>query len=97
MQNEQTEQNKASYLPLLAIKCTKVRRVARFVRSIKYNFFINFRFSIFLRGSIGLLNLQNPLIYIVLCYLRFSLFDKSAYKGVARPKPPDTVNICPVV
>ena len=30
-------------------------------------------------------------------YLRFILSDKSPYKGVANPKPPETVNICPVV
>ena len=30
-------------------------------------------------------------------YLRLVLSDKSPYTGVAKPKPPDTVRICPVV
>ena len=73
---------KASDLILLARRRTRVRRVAKFVRSIKHNFFINFRFSIFLRGSIGLLNLQNPLLFPVLYGLRFfyiPLFRHIAY------------------
>ena len=70
---------KASDLILLARRRTRVRRVAKFVRSIKHNFFINFRFPIFLKGSIGLFNLQNPLLYPVLYGLRFfyiPLFDE---------------------
>jgi len=35
---------KASDLILLARRRTKVRRVAKFVRSIKHNFFINYMF-----------------------------------------------------
>ena len=62
---------KVSDLILLARRRTRVRRVAKFVRSIKHNFLINFRFPVFLRGSIGLLNLQNPLLYLVLYGLRF--------------------------
>mgnify|MGYP003307309031 CR=1 FL=1 len=62
---------KASDLILLARRRTRVRRVAKFVRSIKHNSFINFRFPVFLKGSIGLLNLQNPLLYLVLYGLRF--------------------------
>ena len=69
--------------------------MARFVRSIKVEIINNLYFHYF-KGFLPV-NCKNPLIYIVLCYLRFSLSDKSAYKGVARPKPPDTVNICPVV
>ena len=38
---------KASDLILLARRRTRVRRVAKFVRSRKHNFFINFRFSLF--------------------------------------------------
>ena len=45
--------------------------MAKIVRSIKHNFFINFRFSVFFKGSIGLLNLQNPVLYPVLYGLRF--------------------------
>ena len=30
-------------------------------------------------------------------YLRIFLFDRSPYTGVAKPNPPDTVSICPVV
>ena len=62
---------KTSDLILLARRRTRVRRVAKFVRSIKHNSFINFRFPVFLKGSIGLLNLQNPLLYLVLYGLRF--------------------------
>ena len=62
---------KASGFILLARRRTRVRRVAKFGRSIKYNFFINFRFSVFFKGSIGLLNLQNPLLYSILYGLRF--------------------------
>ena len=49
MQNGHTEQIKASNLVLLARRRTKVRRVAKFVRSIKHNFFINFVFWVFFR------------------------------------------------
>ena len=62
---------KTSDLILLARRRTRVRRVAKFVRSIKHNFFINFIFPVSLKGSIGLLNLQNPLLYLVLYGLRF--------------------------
>lgn len=39
------------------------------------------------------------LVTAFLCsfYLRFVLRDKSPYSGVARPNPPDTASICPVV
>ena len=57
---------KASGLILFARRRTRVRRVAKFVRSIN-----NFRISVFFKGSIGLLNLQNPLLYPVLYGLRF--------------------------
>ena len=63
--------NKASALVLFARRRTKVRRVAKFVRSIKHNFFFNFMFFVFLKGSTGLIYLQNPLLYIVLYGLRF--------------------------
>lgn len=74
---------KASDLILLARRRTRVRRVAKFVRSIKHNFFINFRFSLFLRCSIGLLNLQNTLLYLVLYGLRFFYIPFFAIKQTA--------------
>ena len=35
--------------------------------------------------------------YSPFLYLRFDLSDKSPYTGVAKPNPPETVSICPVV
>ncbi len=68
---DKPSKNKASDLFLFARRRTKVRRVARFVCSIKLEILNNFCFFHCLRGSYRYLSYKNPLIYIVLCGLRF--------------------------
>ena len=71
MQNGQTEQKQGFSLVLLARRRTKVRRVARVVRSIKHKINNNFILLNILRGFCSFITCRNPLIYIVLCGLRF--------------------------
>ena len=69
MKNGQTEQNQGVRLDFVCPVRTKVRRAAKFVRSIKHKKFLISDFYSDLWGSA--VNLQSPLIYIVLYGLRF--------------------------
>ena len=72
MQNGQTEQKQGFSLVSLARRRTKVRRVAKFVRSIKHKNQHQFPFFERFKGFRQVYDLSEPLvIYIVLCGLRF--------------------------
>ena len=81
---------------LFARRRTKVRREARFIRSIKHENFTMIIFKIF-RGSTGFIYLQNPLLYIVLCGLRFfyiPLFLLWHTSLIAQPEQPPQEQEC---
>ena len=72
MQNGQTEQKQGFSLVLLARRRTKVRRVARFVRSIKHKINNNFVLFKYFKGFLQFYNLPKPLdLY---CFMRSALF-----------------------
>ena len=72
MQNGQTEQKQGFSLVLPARRRTKVRRVARFVRSIKHKINNNFVLFKCFKGFLQFYNLPKPLgLY---CFMRSALF-----------------------
>ena len=71
MPNGQTEQKQGFGLFLFARRRTKVRREARFVRSIKHKILTIYVFWVVFRSSYKYLTCSNPSVYLVLCDLRF--------------------------
>ena len=78
MQNGQTEQNQDLRLDFGTRRRTKVRRVAKFVRSIKHIYYIKFLIYMYLKGILqASYTLQNSfsyiLFYTVCAFLTFPL------------------------
>ena len=69
---DKLSKSKALNLVLLARRRTKVRRVAKFVRSIKHNFFFNFRFFRVFKGFYKLNLPAEP--FAIYCFIRSALF-----------------------
>ena len=71
MKNGQAEQNQGFNLDFVCPTAYKVRRAARFVRSIKYKILNIFCFLKIIKGFCRYHTCLNPLVYLVLCGLRF--------------------------